>query len=230
MPTSVRVRRGGELVATGAAKSSSSKPSQLTQPKLNQAEIQELEQQVGQLHRGIVTNSYRIGEILVRLREEAIAPGNWRRYMEGAQERFGFSIRTGFRYIEGYEKAVSLPVSKVRALESIGLDPAKPRVLAAIDSVASEGRGQMKPAVFAKAVQEQVKEQRKGTVTSIEAGDGYRQKRRQTKLLEFAERLYDGVDNPTVIEREFDAVKERLVRALTQAMKSRLAGQARKAA
>src|SRR5262245_43802174 len=126
MPTSIHVRRGGESVL------SQSKPKPSTSPRLTHTEIADIEDRIKKLHQGVIMNSFQIGAELVRIREEAIPPGQWRSYLAGAQEKFGFSTRTAFRYIEGYERAVNLPSTKLKALEKKGLDPAAPRVLAAV--------------------------------------------------------------------------------------------------
>src|SRR5215472_1953958 len=89
-----------------------------------------LENSIRQLHTRIAKSVFSIGKALVTLRDNIIPKGDWRSYMEGSQERFGFSTATGYRYIEQYEEATHIPATKLAALESKGLDPARPAVLA----------------------------------------------------------------------------------------------------
>lgn len=227
----VTQEKGGRLATAGSARGRSNEPTITTQPRMTQEEVERLENSIRDLHKGIVTNSFQIGAMLVRLREMVVPSGQWRNYLSGSQQKFGFSERTAYRYVQGFEDAVNLPTTKIAALEKKGLDPAAPKVLAAVQTVTESEGSRIKPERFADLVHVAVQERRSrgSNVEPITNGEGFRRQRRQTQLYEFGRKLYEGVD-PGTIEKDFATVAQKIIRDQTGAMKARLTSQGRRAA
>lgn len=173
-----------------------------------------LETQIRELHARIAKSIFAIGKLLVQLRDEIVPRGEWRRYIEdNAAERFGFSPATAWRYVEQYEEATKIPETRRAALEAAGLDPAKPKVLAAVANVRETLPGKMKPVEFATAVQERVQAPMRKARARREAPEAKtpegRIRGRRAKLYDFVHALYADVALG-VIQADFQVVLDRL--------------------
>lgn len=182
-------------------------------PQKETKEQRQLEEKIAEAHKLMLVRSFDIGKMLAELRDKHIPKGEWKHYLTVRSEGvFGFSSRTAFRYLDGYEAALEMPHTKLKALQDRGLDPARPAVLAAAQKVIEMKGARIDPKEFATDVRHELKQSMNRKLVAIDGGKRTAgAPRRKTLLFEFCSNLYESVIDASILKREMDDVRDRLV-------------------